>query len=493
MDNIIQDVAVYLRKSRGDAESDLEKHRLELNELCQKMDIKNSEEYAEIGNSDSIQDRPEFTKLLQNVKQGLYDAVVVMDIDRLGRGDDEDWGKIEKILRENEVAVITPEKIYDWEDENDEFQIDVKKFIARMEYKQITKRFRRGKITGAKQGKWTNGRPPFPYYYNKEKQMLEVDEEKKKVYRFMIEKALEGFSAEEISWELNRLGHKSPGGKKYWSNVAVYRLLGDQTHLGKIVIGKQKGSGHINKKTKPLKILSEKDWQIYDGLHVPLKTQQEHEKILELRRKRKIIPCRARQGEYVLSGLVYCGKCGYSMQITRNGKTEVEYLKICQHSDPFGNRCGNRGVNSQIIIDTIFQELGKYEKQIQNETYDVGKEVVIFREAIAQKEKSLKKEQKAIDILQEQREDGEITKERFLERKEIRESNIQKLKQEIQELERRCALRENASNLQRLITIENFRKKWIKSNDKNRLLRKIIDRIDYIRDGDDISTKVYFR
>lgn len=490
MDNIIQDVAVYLRKSRGDIESDLEKHRLALDELCKKIGIQNSEEYAEIGTSDSIQDRPEFTRLLQSIKQGLYDAVAVMDIDRLGRGDDEDWGRIEKIFRQHEVLSITPRKVYDLENDED-LEFDFLKFCSRIEYKQTSKRLRRGKILGAKQGKWTNGRPPFPYTYNREKQMLEVDEEKRKVYRFMIEKALEGLSAEEISWMLNKLGHKSPG-KKYWSNVAVYRLLGDQTHLGKIVIGKQKGSGHINKKTKPLKIFPEEDWQIYEGLHEPLKTQEEHEKILELIAKRKIIPKRARQGTYALSGLVYCARCGHSMQFTRNGKTDVEYVKICQHSDPFGERCGNRGVNSEKIIDAIFQELGKYEKEIQNETYDVGNEVQIFQDALAQKKKALEKEKKAIDILQEQREDGEITKGRFLERKIIRENNIQKIKQEIQEINRRCARRERANNSQRLVTIEKFYEKWDEAKNKNRLLKKILDRIDYERIGDDIYVKAHF-
>ena len=59
MDNnngLIKDVAVYLRKSRGDENKDLDKHRLALTELCQKLGIRFTE-YAEIGTSDSIHDR----------------------------------------------------------------------------------------------------------------------------------------------------------------------------------------------------------------------------------------------------------------------------------------------------------------------------------------------------------------------------------------------------------------------------------------------------
>jgi site-specific DNA recombinase len=156
-------------------------------------------------------DRPEFCKLLEDIKQGLFDAVVVMDIDRLGRGNEEDWGKIERILREYEILVITPDKIYDLENEEDSLHFDIKKFFARLEYKQISKRLRRGKIRGAKNGKWTNGKPPYPYFYNPESTMLEVDKEKRKIYRIMIEKALQGYSAEEIAWDFNKIGYKSPG------------------------------------------------------------------------------------------------------------------------------------------------------------------------------------------------------------------------------------------------------------------------------------------
>ncbi|HBG22616.1 MAG TPA: hypothetical protein DDW83_05105, partial [Peptococcaceae bacterium] len=106
-----------------------------------------------------------------------------------------------------------------------------------------------------------------------------------------------------------------------------------------------------------------------------------------------------------------------------------------------------------------------------------------------------KKELRALDVLQEQRENAEITKVRFIERREVREANIAVLKQEIGELEKRCALRENVSNLQRLKTIEEVYEKWGKletKEEKNRMLKTIIDRVDYERIGDDIQVYVHF-
>ena len=43
----------------------------------------------------------------------------------------------------------------------------------------------RGKLQGTKAGKWTNGRPPFPYVYNRLTKELDVDPDKVKVYELM--------------------------------------------------------------------------------------------------------------------------------------------------------------------------------------------------------------------------------------------------------------------------------------------------------------------
>jgi len=66
----IDDVAIYLRKSRGDIDTDLEKHRLLLEERCKEIGA-NYIEYAEIGTSDSIEDRPAFMELLQDIRLDL--------------------------------------------------------------------------------------------------------------------------------------------------------------------------------------------------------------------------------------------------------------------------------------------------------------------------------------------------------------------------------------------------------------------------------------
>lgn len=75
---------------------------------------------------------------------------------------------IKKALSKSNTLVITENETYNLNDDNDEFIIDMKGFIAIREYKAILKRLSRGKKVGSRMGMWTNGKPPYPYEYQKE-------------------------------------------------------------------------------------------------------------------------------------------------------------------------------------------------------------------------------------------------------------------------------------------------------------------------------------
>ncbi|MFF2016083.1 recombinase family protein [Paenibacillus sp. NPDC058177] len=87
----IKHVAVYLRKSRDDGEFEdvLSKHRDTLLTLVENRNW-TYRLYEEVASGEKIESRKEMQKLLRHVEDKLYDGVVVMDIDRLGRGENKD-------------------------------------------------------------------------------------------------------------------------------------------------------------------------------------------------------------------------------------------------------------------------------------------------------------------------------------------------------------------------------------------------------------------
>ena len=113
-----EEILLYLRKSRSDGtlfttEEVLSKHETILDEwMTYNLDAPIPEEnrFREVVSGESIADRPEFRKVLKLLESPKYKAVLVVDLDRLGRPDMEEIGKISKIFRYTNTIVITPSR-----------------------------------------------------------------------------------------------------------------------------------------------------------------------------------------------------------------------------------------------------------------------------------------------------------------------------------------------------------------------------------------------
>ena len=91
----------YLRKSRRDEELEalgqgetLARHEAQLNALADRLGIRVTRWYREIVSGDTIAERPEIRQLLSDLNAGVWAGVLVMDVDRLARGDSIDQGVI---------------------------------------------------------------------------------------------------------------------------------------------------------------------------------------------------------------------------------------------------------------------------------------------------------------------------------------------------------------------------------------------------------------
>lgn len=123
----MDEYAIYLRKSRKDLELEamgegetLARHKNALLELAQKKELKIAKIYEEMVSGESIEDRPQIQELLNEVIAGKYRGVLVMEIERLARGNTRDQGEIAEAFWGSETLIITPSKTYDPTNEFDE-------------------------------------------------------------------------------------------------------------------------------------------------------------------------------------------------------------------------------------------------------------------------------------------------------------------------------------------------------------------------------------
>ncbi|EGO64302.1 recombinase family protein [Acetonema longum] len=493
-------VANYLRKSRAESMEDLEKHRMILTELCIKNGFKYVE-YIEVGTSDSIDMRPKISKLLKEVEDGIYDAVCVVEYDRLGRGDLGEQDRIKKAFQKSETLIITPDKIYDLNNDIDDTYADLKGFFARQEYKMITKRLRQGKVVGARRGDWTNGIPAFPYVYQRYRDKynekgLVVNDERLPIYREMIEKALSGISTQKIAESLNQRGIFTRRGN-YWSAITIYRLLVDETHLGQIISNKTRGSGHKHKRpnAKNYEAIPKSEWTIVENCHEAVKTKEEHDRIVAVLSSRKKIPTRSRKQSHVFTGLVKCAKCGHIL--TLHLVDGNAYVRPCWYTDPLGNKCKNSGILSDALEEIVLKEISKYQSEIINSSEPVdSQQSDRIKVEISELENLLQKYKKALETVNDAYELGDYNREEWQTRKRKWQKLIGQTENELYEMgkiyqsDRSVTDEERKQNL--IIFLKNIRT-MTDHVQRNDLYKTVIESIVYLREGNTIDVKIDFK
>ena len=206
---------LYLRKSRADSEAEargegetLARHEKALLDLAKKLNLNITAIYREIVSGETIAARPVMQQLLQEVEQGIWDGVLVMEVERLARGDTIDQGIVAQTFKFSDTKIITPIKTYNPNNEFDEEYFEFGLFMSRREYKTINRRLQRGRMASVKDGKYVANKAPYGYnrirIENDKGWTLEINKEEADVVRLIFELYTVGEKQSDNTF--NRLG-----------------------------------------------------------------------------------------------------------------------------------------------------------------------------------------------------------------------------------------------------------------------------------------------
>ena len=314
------DAAVYLRKSRIeeglDTEEVLSKHQRTLYDFAAEHGIHILAAYPEVVSGESLYARPQMLRLLQDVEDGKYDAVLCMDLDRLSRGRMKDQGIILDAFKDSNTLIVTPDKVYNLSDEVDEEYAELKTFMSRREYKIITKRLRRGLQMSIQDGCYVAN---APYGYRKtlvdRRPTLEIYEPEAKFVRMMYELYAKGYGCVTVAHHVNALG-AHPHRSAEFSRTSVAKILRNPTYIGKIVWNQKK---HIRKgtqgSTKNIVIYQPREqWTITEGLHPAIVDKELFDQVQAIMDGRYKPARNDGTVRSPLAGLVKCVNCGQNMQ-----------------------------------------------------------------------------------------------------------------------------------------------------------------------------------
>ena len=352
-------VAMYLRKSRADENNPLEtleRHKEILLSYAKDNNLTVIDIFEEVISGGMLYNRTEMLKLLDAIPSHIYDAVLCIDLDRLGRGSAADSEKIFDVLKENDVKIITLKKIYDLNNEYDEDYSEFEMFMARKELKFITRRMNRGRIKSINDGCFVSG-APFGYrnaVINK-KHTLEVYEPEAKYVRMIFDMYVnQSMGITSISRQLANLGVLSKKNTPLHPTT-IARMLRNHTYIGKIVWNKSKSVKGKNTQEKT----SKDDWLYVPGLHEPIIDENTFNKAQDIINLKYKPPMRTGTLQNPFAGLLKCANCGRAIVINTSNET-VEKYRLC---------CRTLGCNKasalSIVEDKVFEVLTKEFKDIE--------------------------------------------------------------------------------------------------------------------------------
>ncbi|MEI9942148.1 MAG: recombinase family protein [Pseudomonadota bacterium] len=306
-------VAIYARVS---TDRQRERHTIasqlrELPEHAARQGWTVVETFKDDGRSgETVDGRPGFQRLLDAAGRKQFEAVLVIDLDRITRSKRSAEGAlIYDHFREHGVKLCTPgQGVIDLEDEDQDLLAGIKRELAKWEKRKILSRTMRGKREAAKQGRRYGSLDPYGYHWvpdlaSPKMGSYEIEESEARVVRLIYSMAVdEGLGRSMIAWRLNAEGHETRcqnrrgrDGKKpgRWAASTVGKILHRATYKGEFEVFRNSDRLVIS---VPAIVAPD----VWARAQTALNDRKPQTKWKHGR-------------EYLLSGIARCGVCGAAM------------------------------------------------------------------------------------------------------------------------------------------------------------------------------------
>ena len=403
---LAHEVAKYSRKSRTDdplltLEEVLEKHNKILDEYAEKYlggPIPEENTFEEVKSSERIDDRPEMVKLLKLIESPAIKAILIVEVQRLSRGDLEDAGRLIKLLRYTNTYVITPNKIYDLRDEydRDAFERELKRGNEYLEYyKKIQAR---GKLASVREGNYVGSVAPFGFTRIKvqdgKKHYFTLKEKKDEadIVRLIFDWYVnEGIGVTNICRRLESMNIPTKSGKKKWKPSIVFAMLENVHYIGWVRWNWRKTIKIIeDQEVKELRPKAKVDeYLIFEGKHDGLVSKEIFDKAAEVRKSRPPVKNDVSLKNPFVN-LIYCKACGSKIGRRTYEKHGVEFArpKLRCNGQIY---CKSGSVPyhefEEYVINTLKDCIADFKVMVKNEQDD---SVKLHRDLVISLEKKLK-------------------------------------------------------------------------------------------------------
>lgn len=375
--------AIYVRLSREDerkVESDTVENQIEFlkDYVSKDASLIPTDEYVDRHVTGTKFDRPEFNRMIADIRSGRINCVVVKDLSRLGRNYLEAGDYIEKIFPFFGVRFIAVTDNYDSLTSNpteDGLVIPLKNLINEAYAKDISKKISTSYENKFKQGIFLACTAAYGYKKDPDDpNMVLVDEEVKGVVVRIFTDYVRGKSLQKIAKELNEEGIMAPcvywhtkgvvhtdKYKNLWEGKQIRNILKNPIYTGDVLIGKTQKC-YYKGITRPVK----RDGYYVENHHEPIidhETYDRAQELLDAKRKEYYSNRNRYEGVQnkkpdLLQGYLFCGHCGNKMNMYRRTAKLVSGVGhystyVCRRSANYGNADPAKNVKAEDLEELV--------------------------------------------------------------------------------------------------------------------------------------------
>jgi len=273
--------------------------------------------YVDDGYTGEILNRPALTKMLEDAENEIINKIICYDPDRLSRKLLNQLIITEKLEKFNvELKFVRSDYKSDPEGQ---LYFQIRGAFSEFDKAKIKHNTMTGRYRKAKKGHVVKGSGLFGYDYDREKKTYVINEEEAKVIKMIFDyftdphtkfKGING-----IAHHLTELGIPTPRGKKVWHRQVVRQMLMNESYTGRYFQNKYNTEGNYVKKQAgervELRLRPREEWL---ETRIPRIISDEQFNFAQ----QKIKHAKRRfanygRHNYLLSGLVRCGRCGETM------------------------------------------------------------------------------------------------------------------------------------------------------------------------------------
>lgn len=473
-------IFIYSRKSKWTGRGESVENQLAMCRDYIQYNIEGAGEaeivtYEDEGYSGKNTNRPQFQKMMQEIKKGNCNYLVCYKLDRLGRNI-ADLANLVETLNKLNVSFISIKERFDTSTPIGKAMLYFAGVLAQMEREQIAERVRDNMVMLARKGRWLGGNTPLGFAAEAEEKVsvngksrksfrLAVEEQEMQTVRFIFQEYLKNQSLMGIVKYFLSHGIQTKRGREY-TTTAIRDILANPVYCtadqqayeyfwnlgcqvcmekeeadgryGLIAYAKTSSAQYKNKSNSPEK------WIVAKGKHPGIISGQDFAKI------QKLLAKNSSRGEgwhkvqnpvALLSGGLYCS-CGHLMrpkyysskQVTETGERKFSYL--CPYKDmTHGEKCSVSNVQGNTLDELVCREVLRYTE----ENSDIHR---ILQEVMARIDDTKEETVTAADLLEQ-----EIQKRKkevqnlisVLAKSGGEETFIQQIEEEIRRLNEECA------------------------------------------------------